>query len=164
MARYNCDRCGDCYDEDNLNERARCGDDICWKCAVHAELPELAAGTWWCDRCLKELGREDLLKGLRPKPRRNYGIRGRFLAAEGLKEAVMKSRPGTLPWPAADEGIRMLTSWLEAIEQDVDEDSPHFVVPPAKLAANAGTLVFTCSGYVEPALVILDKPMWPRDS
>jgi hypothetical protein len=159
MARYNCDRCGDSYEEDNLNECPRCGDDTCWKCAVHAELPELAAGTSWCDRCLKEVGREDLLQGLR-----TYGIRGRFLAAEGLKETVMKSKPGTLPWPATDEERRISTSWHEPIELDADEDSPHFVVPRTKLAANAGTLEFTYSGYVERALEILDKPICLRHS
>jgi hypothetical protein len=69
------------------------------------------------------VGKEHLLKGLRPKPRRTYGIRERFLASEALKEAVMKSEPGMLPWHRADEERKMLTSWLEAIGLDVDEDS-----------------------------------------
>jgi hypothetical protein len=69
--RLPCDRCYESYDEDNLNECARCKADTCWKCAIHAELPELAHGTWWCDRCLKEVGREDLLIGKR-LPEKRY--------------------------------------------------------------------------------------------
>src|ERR1700731_4535426 len=65
MTRYGCDHCGDTYDEDNLEECAMCEANTCWKCAIVAELPELASGRWWCDWCLKEVNRTDLLKGKR---------------------------------------------------------------------------------------------------
>lgn len=162
MARYGCDRCGETYDEDNLYECARCKRDVCWKCGILAELPEIAPGYAWCDPCLKEVGRTDLLKGKRPKPRNTYGIREKFLAAEGLKEAVMKSEPGMLPWPATVEERRILTSWLEAIELDVYEDSYHFVVPPTQLGADADALVFTEYGYFKLAREIRGKPIWLR--
>ncbi len=68
MTRYGCDHCNDTYDEDNLEECARCGADTCWKCAIVAELPEITEGNWWCDRCLKDVGRTDLLKGKRYPP------------------------------------------------------------------------------------------------
>jgi hypothetical protein len=116
----------------------------------------------WCDRCLKDVGHTDLLKGLRPKARRRYNIRERFLAAEGLKELVMRSEPGTLPWPATFEERKTLTFWLEAIELDVDEDSGDFVVPPAKLPMDADKLVFTLGGYFKLATELTVKPIWLR--
>jgi hypothetical protein len=160
MARHNCYRCGESYDEDNLYECARCLDDVCWNCGILAKLPKLAKGNAWCDRCLKAVGRTDLLKGLRPKPRRYYGIRERFLASEGLKEIVTKGKPGILHWPETDEEREILTAWLEAIELDVDEDSPDFIVPPAMLGPKAHTLKFTLSGYFKLAIELTDKPIW----
>jgi hypothetical protein len=160
--RLHCEHCAETYDEDNLNECARCDANTCWKCAIHAELPKRAAGTWWCDRCLNEVGRTDLLKGMRPKPRRVFGIRERFLAAEGLKEMVMKSEPGMLAWPDSDDGRKALTSWLAAVDLDVDEGSPHFDVPPTQLSSDADRLVFTEYGYMRLAIVLTAKPIWLR--
>ena len=161
MARYGCDRCGETYDEDNLYECARCKRDVCWECGILAEIPEIAEGCAWCDPCIKDVGRAHLLKGKRSKTRR-YNIREKFLAAEGLKELVMKSEPGMLPWPASYWERQTLTSWLEAVEFDVDEDGPHFVVPPAKLAKDADSLVFTVSGYFKLTKELTDKPIWLR--
>jgi hypothetical protein len=164
MARYGCDRCGESYDEDNLYECARCKRDVCWKCGVLAEIPEIAAGYAWCDPCLNEVGRADLLKGKRSKERCTYGIREKFLAIESLREAIMKSEPGMLPWPRTDAERKLLTSWLEAVELDVDEDSCHFVVPPSKMAADADELIFTEFGYMKLAIELTDKPLWLRHS
>jgi len=162
MARYDCNRCREIYDEDNLYQCARCTREVCWKCGILTEIPDIAPGYAWCDPCLTEVGRGDLLKGKRPKSRRTYGIHERFLAAEGLRQAVMKSEPGMLPWPATDEEKMRITSWLEAIELDVDKDSCHFIVPPTQMGTDADALVFTECGYFKLAIELTDKPLWLR--
>lgn len=160
--RTGCEHCCETYDEDNLNECARCGDETCWRCAIHAELPQLASGTWWCDRCLKKIGHAQLLKGQRSKARRHFSFRERFLALESLKQAVALSEPGELPWPASDAERNTLTSWLAAAELDVDEDSPDFVVPPVVLCFDAEALQFTIPGYMKLSRELTDKPLWLR--
>ena len=63
MGRHNYYHCNVSYDDDNLDECARWLDDVYWKCGIFTELPELAPGYCSCDLCLRDVGREDLLKG-----------------------------------------------------------------------------------------------------
>jgi hypothetical protein len=161
MMRLPCDHCYDSYNEDNLNECARCKADTCWKCAIHAELPDLARGTWWCDRCLKEVGRENLLVGKRHaerRHRRSYSPSERLRATEAVKEAVAKSNPGSIAWPADEAAREALLTSLEVIGVDVGDDSGCFITPPGRMPAGEAELVFTELAYVGLALLLLAPP------
>jgi hypothetical protein len=161
MARYGCERCGDSYDEDNLIECAKCGDDTCSKCAIHAELPKLAAGTWWCDRCLKQVGQAHLLKGKRHDPsKRQYSSFEKWRAAEELKDSVLKSNPGSIPWPEDIEERKKLTNALEILGLDVGDDSDDFPTPPGLMPPGEGELVFDEGAYCRFGLKILEPPPW----
>lgn len=160
IARFNCERCGDTYDEDNLIECARCRDDTCWKCAIHAELPELAEGSWWCDRCLKAVGQAHLLKGQRYDPnKKNYGDLEKSRAVEALRGAVQKSNAGSLPWPEDVEERKKLTNALEVLGLDVGNDSEDFITPPGLMPPGVGELVFEGGAYWGFGLEFLkDRP------
>jgi hypothetical protein len=164
--RLLCDRCGDSYDEDNLVECARCRDDVCWKCGIVANLPELAPGGWWCDRCLKAVGREDKLEGKRPsketKTERRFSLAEKRLAREELKVLARNSKPGCISWPADEEGRKQITDWLEALGFSADS-TYCFEVPPRKMPPGPGELAFSLHAYWILAERLVGPPLWKDD-
>jgi len=144
MARYGCDGCGESYDEDNLYECARCNRDVCWKCGILAEIPELAPGYAWCDRCLKDVGRTDLLKGKRylpPTQEEKEIAVARILTAGGYTLAA------ELAWKADEDDNRRLSEALKIMGLNVDNDCSDFETAPWRMPAKSGSLVLTERGY-----------------
>jgi hypothetical protein len=137
LARYGCDHCCDTYDEDNLIECARCGADTCWRCAIHAELPGLAEGTWWCHRCLKKVGREDLLKGNGPQ-KVNASEETPRVSVGNLWWAIAVSQEGTLKWPAEGYNRQEMVKSLLACGMDLNDNGKDFVGCPRETASRRG--------------------------
>jgi len=144
MARYGCDRCGETYDEDNLYECARCKRDVCWKCGILAEIPEIAQGNAWCDWCLKEVGRTDLLKGKRyeePTKEDMQNAALRILTAAGYTLGT------EIAWKSNEEDNERLTEALKIMGLNVDNDCFDFETAPWNLPAEPGSLILTERGY-----------------
>jgi hypothetical protein len=161
--RLNCDRCGENYDEDNLVECAQCRDEVCWQCGIVARLPGLAPGNWWCDRCLKAARREGMLKGKRPSTEstteRHFSLGEKSEAREELKVLARDSKPGSISWPADEEGQKQITDWLEALGFYADS-TYCFEVPPKKMPPGPGELVFSFHAYWILAEKLVGPPLW----
>jgi hypothetical protein len=164
--RSNCERCGESYDEENLNECARCRTETCWKCAIHAELPELAKGTWWCDRCLKEVGKEELLKGKRIvseiAPAR-YSHGEQVLAIGMLKKFYADLSSGRkMPRPAdLDERAKLLHA-LEVLGLDTGVGTDNFEISPTEMPAGPGVLKLSARANYYLTWNLM-RPVWPTN-
>jgi len=142
--RLHCDRCGETYDEDNLYECARCKRDVCWKCGILAEIPEIAPGNAWCDWCLGEVGRTDLLKGKRheePTKEDKQNAALRILTAAGYTLGT------EIAWKSDEGDNERLTEALKTMGLNVDNDCSDFETAPWNLPAESGSLILTERGY-----------------
>lgn len=130
---------------------------ICYRCTVHAELPEHAEGIAWCKSCLRAIGRADLVPRERPKHRCSA-----YQAAEGLIIAVLTSGRNGLRWPDSKEERDKLTMWLEVAEFDAHIDGMFFVVAPRNLPDDAKTLELTGWGNMKLTryVVWVSPPKW----
>jgi hypothetical protein len=126
-------------------------------------LPELAPGNWWCDRCLKAVGRDDKLEGKRTpketKSRRWISLADKCEAREELKVLARNSKPGCISWPADKEERKQITNWLEAIGFDID-NTYCFEVLPGKMPPGPGELIFTLHAYWILAEKLVGPPLW----
>lgn len=55
MARFNCERCGESYNEDNLEICIRCERTVCPRCAGWVKQKDRSK-KWMCDGCARAEG------------------------------------------------------------------------------------------------------------
>jgi hypothetical protein len=162
--RYFCERCGEHWTEDNIDECVHCLRDVCPRCAGIYDLEGRKRREWWCNICRERSGLANVEWVPNPKwkPKQHTP---KTLSILNLKASVLRDWNSTfIDWSPDTERRRILRESLQILRFDVETDGKDFESAPAAgdgLAdAGQARLIFTGRGIKKLERVVGEMQEW----